>query len=250
MQHEEIRQIRIEAKEKIRAVKQKYASHPALAQAEQIIHPKRYTMGEEIFNSISHGIGAGLAVAATVLLVLRAAFYAPAAMRGTYITSYAIFGASMFILYLCSTLYHALTPYGVKTVFQIFDHSSIYLLIAGTYTPFCLAALHGALGWTLFGIVWGLAILGITMYAVFGNRMLILSAVTYVPLGWMIIFVIKPLMRAVPHITIVFLIAGGVAYTIGCIFFALKHIKWMHCVFHLFCLAGSVLHFFAVYFMV
>jgi hemolysin III len=213
-------------------------------------HPKRYSPGEEIFNSVSHGIGAGLSVAALVLLIVHAVYCAPAGLKPLYVTSFALFGATLIILYMSSTLYHALVPFEAKNVFQIFDHSSIYLLIAGTYTPFCLAALRGTFGWTLFGIIWGLAITGIVLYSVFGNRLRAISAVTYVILGWIIVFAFRPLIHVLPHKSLVFLIAGGIAYTAGCIFYALKKIKWMHSIFHLFVLAGSIFHFFSVYFMI
>lgn len=213
-------------------------------------HLKQYSTGEEIFNSVSHGIGIGFSIAATVLLIEHAMRCAPAELKPLYVTSCAIFGGTLVILYLSSTLYHALTPYKVKNVFQIFDHSSIYLLIAGTYTPFCLAALHGTFGWTLFGIIWGLAITGIVLYSVFGNRMRAISAVTYVILGWIIVIAFRPLTHVVPRITLVYLIAGGTAYTVGCLFYVLKKVKWMHSIFHVFVLAGSILHFFSVYFMI
>lgn len=212
--------------------------------------PKRYSIGEEIFNSVTHGIGAGLAVAATVLLIVRAVVYAPEGDKGFYVTSFSIFGASLIVLYLMSTLYHALTPYGAKKVFAVFDHSSIYLLIAGTYTPFCLTALRGPIGWTLFGVIWGLAIIGVTLYAIFGSRMRILSVITYILMGWMIIFAIKPMIQSLNPLSLRLVIAGGVAYTLGCIFYALKKIKWMHCVWHIFVIFGSMFHFFAVYFSV
>ena len=212
--------------------------------------PKRYSIGEEIFNSVTHGIGAGLAVAATVLLIVRAVLYAPADGRGFYVTSFAIFGASLVVLYLMSTLYHALTPYGAKKVFAIFDHSSIYLLIAGTYTPFCLTALRGTVGWVLFGVIWGLAVTGMTFYAIFGSRMRLLSAITYILMGWLVVFAIKPMVQALNPLSLKLVIAGGVAYTAGCAFYAMKKIKWMHCMWHIFVILGSVLHFFAVYFSV
>lgn len=212
--------------------------------------PKRYSIGEEIFNSVTHGIGAGLAVAATVLLIVRAVVYAPIGERGFYITSFSIFGASLIVLYLMSTLYHALTPYGAKKVFAIFDHSSIYLLIAGTYTPFCLTALRGPIGWTLFGVIWGLAIAGMTFYAIFGSKMRMLSAITYILMGWLVIFAIKPMIQALNPLSLKLVVAGGVAYTLGCIFYALKKIKWMHCIWHIFVIFGSMFHFFAVYFSV
>ncbi|MDE5898031.1 MAG: hemolysin III family protein [Treponemataceae bacterium] len=212
--------------------------------------PKQYSTGEEIFNSITHGIGAGLSVSAIVLLAVRAAFHAPVELHGYYVSSFAIFGAALFILYLMSTLYHALTPYNAKKVFAVFDHSSIYFLIAGTYTPFCLTALHGAAGWTLFGIVWTLAAAGMTFYAIFGSRMRAVSAATYVFMGLMVLFAMKPMKAALPEASLAFLLAGGAAYLAGCVFYSLKKIKWMHSVWHLFVLAGSVLHFLSVYFSI
>lgn len=209
--------------------------------------PKRYSLMEEIWNSITHGIGVGLSIAALVILLVHAVIYAPEGLLTQYLVGYSIFGASLIILYLMSTLYHALTPYGAKKVFAIFDHSSIYLLIAGTYTPFCLTVLWGALGWTIFGIIWGLAILGVTFYAVFGNRMRALSAITYVLMGWLIIFAFGPLKASAPSESIVYLITGGAAYTIGVIFYAMKKIPHTHSIWHLFVLAGSIFHFFSLF---
>ncbi|MBD5428529.1 MAG: hemolysin III family protein [Treponema sp.] len=208
---------------------------------------KQYSDGEEIFNAVTHGVGAGLSVAALVLLVVRAVTYAPADLRGYYVVSFAVFGASLFVLYLMSTLYHALIPQCAKKVFAVFDHSSIYFLIAGTYTPFCLTALRGAAGWTLFGIIWALALTGMALYAVFGSRMRSVSAVTYVVMGLLVLFAIRPMRAALPPVSLALLIAGGAAYLVGFVFYALKKIKWMHSVWHLFVLAGSVLHFFSVY---
>lgn len=209
--------------------------------------PKRYTVMEEIWNSISHGVGTGLSIAALVILVVRAVYLAPDSMKSYYLTGFTIYGSSLILLYLMSTLYHALTPYGAKKVFSIFDHSSIYILIAGTYTPYCLTALQGALGWTLFGIIWGLAILGVTFYAVFGNRIRFLSVIMYILMGWLIIFAIKPMKMLLSPDSLKFLILGGLAYTIGVIFYALKKIRYTHCVWHLFVLAGSILHFFSLF---
>ncbi|MBO5136982.1 MAG: hemolysin III family protein [Spirochaetaceae bacterium] len=231
-------------------LKQQKAAAKAVRRAEEASIPKRYSIGEEIFNSVTHGIGAGLAVAAIVLLAVRASVYAPVGEKGFYVTSFVIFGASMFILYLMSTLYHALTPYGAKKVFAIFDHSSIYLLIAGTYTPYCLTTLRGPIGWVLFGIIWGLAVAGMTFYAIFGSKMRILSAITYILMGWLVVFAFKPMAEALPKLSLILLIIGGVVYTIGCIFYALKKIKWMHCIWHIFVIFGSILHFFSVYFSV
>lgn len=216
------------------------------AKAEELKkQPKRYSAGEEIFNSITHGIGAGLSIAALVILC-AVAVNSSSPDRTLYTVGSAVFGSSMILLYLMSTMYHALTPYGAKRVFAVFDHTSIYVLIAGTYTPFCLAVLHGALGWTMFGIIWGLAVIGITFYAVFGSRMRLLSAVTYVLMGWLIIFAFKPMSERLPRESLAFLVSGGAAYTVGVVFYALKKIKWTHSIWHLFVIMGSVLHFFSV----
>lgn len=211
---------------------------------------KRYSLGEEIFNSITHGIGAGLAIAALVLLIVKAATQAPHGLKAYYVTSWTLFGSSLVILYLMSTLYHALTPPKAKSVFSVFDHASIYVLIAGTYTPFCLASLHGALGWTLFGIIWALAITGITLYSVFGSKLRAASVITYILMGWLIVFAFKPMYRVLPPVSIVFLISGGIAYSAGVFFYSMKDRKWMHSIWHLFVMAGSVLHFFSVYFSI
>ena len=211
---------------------------------------KRYSLGEEIFNSITHGIGAGLAIAALVLLIVKAATQAPHGLKAYYVTSWTLFGSSLVILYLMSTLYHALTPPKAKSFFSVFDHASIYVLIAGTYTPFCLASLHGALGWTLFGIIWALAITGITLYSVFGSKLRAASVITYILMGWLIVFAFKPMYNVLPPVSIVFLISGGIAYTAGVFFYSMKDRKWMHSIWHLFVMAGSVLHFFSVYFSI
>ena len=221
-----------------------------IAKAEYESKPKRYSIGEEIFNSITHGIGVGLAIAGLVLLIVRAVRHAPQEFLGSYVTGVSLFGASMIILYLMSTLYHALTPYGAKKVFAIFDHCSIYILIAGTYTPFCLAFLRGALGWSIFGVIWGLAVLGIVFYSIFGSRMRLLSVITYILMGWMIIFAFKSVKQAISSTSLAFLLSGGVAYMVGVIFYAMKKIKWTHCIWHLFVLMGTVLHFFSVMFAI
>lgn len=218
-----------------------------IAKAEYESKPKRYSIGEEIFNSITHGIGVGLAIAGLVLLIVRAVRYAPSEFVASYVTGVSLFGASMIILYLMSTLYHALTPYGAKKVFAIFDHCSIYILIAGTYTPFCIAFLRGAIGWTIFGIIWGLAVLGIVFYSIFGSRMRVLSVITYILMGWLVIFAFKPMKAVLSTTSIAFLLSGGVAYMVGVIFYALKKIKWTHCIWHLFVLMGTVLHFFSIF---
>jgi len=210
---------------------------------------KRYTTGEEILNAITHGIGALLSIAALVLLILKAVFSAPAEYKAQCVVGFTIFGSSLVILYVFSTLYHAL-PLGAKKLFGIFDHCSIYILIAGTYTAYCLTALRGAVGWVIFGVIWGLAVVGIALYAVFGSRVRVLSVVTYIPMGWLIIFATKPLSEQLPLLSFRYLIVGGLVYTVGCVFYALKKIKWMHGVWHLFVLGGSIMHFFSIYYSI
>ena len=210
---------------------------------------KRYTIGEEIANAITHGIGTLLSIAALVVLIVRAVKHAPSEATARYVVGFTIFGSSLIILYLFSTLYHAL-PLGAKKVFGIFDHCSIYILIGGTYTAYCLTALRGAIGWILFGIVWGAAVLGIVFYAVFGSKMRLLSLFTYIPMGWVVVFAIKPLIARLPAVSFRFLVLGGVLYTAGCIFYALKKIKWMHGIWHLFVLGGGIMHFFSLYFSI
>lgn len=206
----------------------------------------KYTLGEELTNSISHGIGAGLSVAALVLCVVRAALNVET-VRAAGVVAAAIYGATLVILYCMSTLYHALTNKTARTVFRIFDHTSIYLLIAGTYTPITLITLRGAIGWVLFGIVWGLAILGITLNSVSIEKFRIFSIISYILMGWAVVFGGKPVINLLPKGGLVFLLIGGAAYTIGIIFYAMKKFKYMHSVWHFFVLAGSIMHFFAIY---
>lgn len=260
----ELKELKTQYRVQKQAIKDKYTSDPyraqkreerRLAKAERRRQheelnrtmPKRYTLGEEIFNSVSHGIGAGLSIAGIVLLIVRAVTHSPADQHGIFITSFTIYGASLLLLYTMSTLYHALTPYVAKNVFAVFDHCSIYILIAGTYTPIVLTDLPKALGWTFFGIIWALAAFGCTMYAVFKNRMRTLSAITYLPMGCLILTALKPLSEYMPAISIKYLILGGALYVAGWPFYMMKKKKWMHSIFHLFVLAGSIFHFFCIY---
>lgn len=213
---------------------------------------KRYTLGEEIGSAVTHGIGTGLSIAGLVLLVVRAVLFAPREYEAAYIVGFVIFGASLIVLYLASTLYHALSNPIAKRVFGIFDHTSIYLLIAGTYTAYCLTALHGPLGWVIFGVIWGLAIIGITFYAIFGAKMRKLSSITYIPMGLLIIFASSPmkanlLAASGSNLSWYFLLIGGAFYIIGTVFYAMKKLRWTHFIWHLFVIAGSVFHFFSVY---
>lgn len=196
----------------------------------------------ERFNSITHLIGSVLALCgASVAITL-------AAQRGGAgrITAVAIYGAMLLVLYLSSTLYHSLRG-KPKQLFHVFDHCAIYLLIAGTYTPLTLITLGGAIGWTLFAIVWTLAILGVLKDVIFRGRYRAASVVLYALMGWLVIFAFAPLTRALPQPGITLLLAGGIVYTVGIVFFALgKNVAHMHGVWHLFVLAGSVCHYIAV----
>lgn len=202
-----------------------------------------YSMGEEIANSITHGIGAALSVAGLTLLVFLAA------IKGDVfqIVSFSIYGASLVILYLASTLYHSFQNPKVKRVFKIIDHSSIYLLIAGTYTPFLLVGLQDRFGWILLAIIWGLAALGISFKAFFIDRYQKISTLAYVLMGWLGVLMIKGLSENIEIGGLIWLAAGGAAYTLGVIFYALKKIPYMHSIWHLFVLAGSICHFFSIY---
>jgi hemolysin III len=201
-----------------------------------------FTRREEIANAVTHGIGACLAIASLVILIVFAALYGDA----TYVVSFSIFGATMTILYLASTLYHSLTHRRAKKLFRKFDHISIYLLIAGTYTPFCLTALHGWIGWTLFGLVWGCAIVGTVIKSMHTGKFEILSTIMYVTMGWIILFAIKPLYNSISREAFIFLMLGGALYTGGTFFFLKDKIKFFHSIWHLFVLGGSTMHFFAV----
>lgn len=200
------------------------------------------TKREEIANAITHGLGALLSIAALVILTVFSV------LKGTawHIVSFSVFGATLVILYLSSTLYHSFTNEKVKILFRKFDHMSIYLLIAGTYTPFCLTVLNNWIGWALFGIVWGSAILGIVLKAFFTGKKELLSTILYVVMGWVAVFAIKPLFESVSLTTFSLLMTGGVFYTAGTYFFTKDRIKYFHSIWHVFVLAGSIFHFFAV----
>ena len=203
---------------------------------------KFYTKGEEIANAVTHGIGALLSIAALVFLVLFSRNYGDS----WYVVSYTIYGISLVILYLESTLYHSITNLKIKSLFRIFDHSSIFLLIAGTYTPFTLTVLRGKVGWSIFIIVWTLAVAGIVMKFFFVGRFNVLSTIFYIVMGWMIIFAIKPLMLALPYYGLVLLFAGGILYTLGAVLYLFDKIPYNHAVWHLFVIAGSTCHFFCI----
>lgn len=201
-----------------------------------------YTKGEEIANAVTHGIGVLLSIAALVLLIVFSSLYG----NPWYIVSYTIFGVSLVILYSASTLYHSLPGRKVKDIFQIFDHSSIYILIAGTYTPFTLTVLRGTKGWIIFGLVWGLAIIGIVMKAFWVKKYIGFSTAVYIFMGWLIVFDLKPILIFMPHTGIALLIIGGILYTLGAVLFMFDNIPYNHAVWHLFVLAGSMCHFFSI----
>jgi len=201
---------------------------------------------EEVMNAVTHGIGTLLAVAGLVLLTVLAYLHGDI----WHIVSFSIYGTTLVLLYLASTLYHSFTNEEVKRVFKILDHSAIYLLIAGTYTPFTLVPLHGVLGWTVFGVVWGLAIIGIVLKVFFAGRFKFVSTMCYLGMGWFIVVAIKPLLATVPALGMSWLFVGGLFYTLGSVFYLWKRIPYNHAIWHLFVLAGSVSHFIAVFFYV
>jgi hemolysin III len=201
------------------------------------------SLGEEIANSISHGIGLLAALAAVPVLIVAVARRGEAAA----VVGASVFAATVLLLYLASTLYHALPRNRAKPVFRALDHAAIFLLIAGTYTPFTLGVLRGPWGWTLFGLVWGLAVAGIVLKAVGGLRYPRLSTGLYLAMGWLALVAIEPLRLQVPTAGLFWLLAGGIAYTAGVAFFAAdERLRYSHFVWHLFVLAGSACHFTAV----
>jgi hemolysin III len=208
----------------------------------------RYSMGEEIAHSVTHGVGILLSIAGLTVLV------AFAALKGNawHIVGCAVYGATLVLSYTASTVYHAIpgTFARAKWVLRVIDHSAIYLLIAGTYTPFCLVNLRGPWGWTLFGVVWGLAVLGIVFKATLLGRLKVVSVLFYLAMGWLVLIAARPLGRAMALGGIVLLVAGGLAYTVGVAFYAARRIPYHHAIWHFFVLAGSTLHFFAVLFYV
>jgi len=207
---------------------------------------KMYSLGEEIFSSVSHGVGCLLAIAATVLLVVFAALEGNALA----VVARSIYGATMIILYSMSTLYHSLTAPRAKKVFRVIDHCSIFLLIAGTYTPICLGTLLHSGGIVMLSIIWAAAILGIVLNAVDLEKFKKVSLAAYVVMGLAVVFKMGDLVGAMPTGGLVFLAAGGAVYLIGIIFYLMKKVKYMHSIWHLFVLGGSILHFFCILFYV
>ncbi len=199
----------------------------------------RYTLAEEIFNSVTHGIGTLLSIAAFVILVALASVDGNA----REITSFSIYGFTLFFLYLSSTLYHSVFNEKAKQVLRVFDHISIFLLIAGSYTPITLVSMRGTWGWTLFGIVWALAVAGIILNVISVEKMKHISLTLYILMGWLLIAAIKPMLLMIPRGLLIMLFIGGLMYTSGVIFYVSKRIPFHHGIWHLFVLAGSVIHY-------
>ena len=201
-----------------------------------------YSLGEEIANSITHGIGVLLSIAALVILVVLGALHGNA----WHVVSFSIFGSSLVILYMASTLYHSFPQPTVKKVFKVLDHSAIFILIAGTYTPFLLISLRGVIGWSMFGVIWGLAVGGILCKALIMKHFARVSLGIYVLMGWLSVLIIRELYVQIPLSGMILLFAGGICYTLGVPFYIWRKLPYHHAVWHLFVLAGSITHFFAV----
>jgi hemolysin III len=209
-----------------------------------------FDLGDILANAITHGVGAVLAIAGAVYLIV-------ASTRGSawVIVSCSVFAGTLVLVYLCSTLYHSLVRTRARPVLQILDHSSIYLLIAGTYTPFTLVTLRGPLGWWVFGVEWALAVAGVlskclAMERFKSGRLAIVSALVYLLQGWLIIIAARPVLRVVGGHCAAWLVAGGLAYTLGIVFFALDSRRYFHAAWHIFVLAGSIAHYFAILFYI
>ncbi|MCC1496030.1 hemolysin III family protein [Alcanivorax sp. 1008] len=213
---------------------------------EQFPHEAHYTLREERLNSLSHGLGALMSVVGTALLVSKAA-----ALGDIWkIVSFSIFGASLILLYSASTFYHASRSPRAREIWKMLDHCAIFLLIAGTYTPFVLVNLRGPTGWTLFGIVWGLALAGIILKLLFGHRYKILRVLVYLAMGWLILFAAGELNTQVGPLGVKLTVAGGIVYTAGVVFYLADKLPYNHAIWHLFTVGGSLCHFLAIYYAV
>jgi hemolysin III len=209
-----------------------------------------YNLGDILANAITHGIGAALAITGAVYLIVQSTRGSP-----LDVVSCSIFAGTLVLVYICSTLYHSLVRTRARPVFHILDHSSIYLLIAGTYTPFTLISLRGPLGWSVFSVEWALAIAGVlskslAMERFKSGKLAVLSAVVYLLQGWFIVFAVRTLVHAIGWHGVAWLGAGGLAYTLGIVFFALDRFRYFHAAWHIFVLAGSIAHYFAILFYV
>ncbi|MDD2236026.1 MAG: hemolysin III family protein [Kiritimatiellae bacterium] len=198
----------------------------------------------EGLNSLTHGVAAAISLVGLVLLVVFAARY------GTvwHVVSFSIYGTTMVLLFTASTCYHAVRNPEIKKILRIVDHSAIFLLIAGTYTPITLTALRGPLGWSLFGCVWGIAAVGIALKVFFTGRFRVLSTLLYLLMGWLVVFAVRPICMQIPRAGLLWLLAGGLAYTGGVVFYIGKSIPCNHAIWHLFVFAGSLCHYVAIFF--
>ncbi len=202
---------------------------------------------EEKINIISHGIGIILSVIAFVLLIIKYNVGSGDAMQ---LFSYIVYGLSLIILYSASTIYHNSKTENIRNKLNVFDHASIYVLIAGTYTPFALITLSGNIGWIVFGIIWSLAIIGVTLKLFFIGKFKIFSTIMYVLMGWLMIFAAKPLINNLSSEGLIWLLVGGISYTIGAVLYSVKKINYNHAIFHIFVLIGSITHFISIYLFV
>ncbi|MBL1224647.1 PAQR family membrane homeostasis protein TrhA [Enterococcus sp. BWR-S5] len=208
---------------------------------------RKYLILNEVLNAVTHGIGFGLSVAGLVVLLVKGAHTGSA----LHVVSYALYGSMLVLLFLSSTLFHSLIFTKAKKVFQVFDHSSIFLLIAGSYTPYCLLSVNGWLGWTLFGLIWAMAIFGIVYKSVTLHKQDTVkhaSTIIYIIMGWLCLIAAKPLYDSLSLTGLSLLVAGGVAYTLGALFYSLKGVRFMHVVWHLFVMAGAAFMYFSILF--
>ncbi len=206
----------------------------------------RYSLGEEIANSITHGVGIVLAIAGLAVLTAFASVFGSA----WHIVSCSVYGATQIVLYTASTLYHSIPQPRAKAVLRRFDHAAIFLLIAGTYTPFTLVNLRGPWGWSLFGLIWGFALAGIALQGVLIRHGPLVTALPYLAMGWVAVVAIKPILAAIAPGGLALLAAGGAAYTVGALFYVWRRLPYHHAIWHGFVLAGGILHFFAILFYV
>ncbi|MTD38872.1 hemolysin III family protein [Erwinia sp. CPCC 100877] len=214
---------------------------------EKVKFSSKYLILNEVLNAVTHGIGAGLSIAGLVVLLVKGARLGSAA----HVVSYAIYGATLILLFLASTLFHSLIFTKAKKVFQVFDHSSIFLLIAGSYTPFCLLSIRGWLGWLLFVLIWLMAISGVVYKSLTLHKQETvknISTIIYIIMGWLCLIAAKPLYDSLGLAGIALLVAGGVSYTLGAAFYSLKNVRFMHVVWHIFVMLGAGFMFFSILF--
>lgn len=209
-------------------------------------NPDCYSPGEEMANRLTHALGAAFSVAGLVLMVVFSARYGDA----WQVVSTAIFGATLVLLYTASTVYHSIRDERLSRILQKFDHAAIFLLIAGTYTPFVLVTLRGPWGWSLFGVVWGMAAAGVALKFWYAGRFTVISTLIYIIMGWLVLIALKPLSTALPAGGMRLLVAGGLCYTGGAVFYLWRQLPYHHAIWHLFVLGGSVCHWASVFWYV